>query len=557
MRIQPVTRAQARLLLRHAVDPAHTARMTIACGWEFRRTAFDVSVLAAALRQTVGRHDVLRATFAVEPEPHAIVHDELDVTPEVRAFGTRDEASAWIADCADQSFDIATAPLMRCHVAVAGDTVMLAVVTHHLLCDGRAFEILIDELGTVDTDQDHPASQFYDIARAEASALADPVAAAYVRRRQAELAGLEPLDLPIDFPRPMQPSGYGAVGRTRLPDVVGDRLGELARTGLTPVVVGLAVFGVLLARYTGSTDIAVGVPVANRSWPGSWDAVGYLANTAVVRLHIDEAKSFETLVRRCRSQVLDTIDYSHVPLDEVVAAVRPDRSGGINPLYQVTFAGNTLKPALIAGALGTPLRLDRDIQVLDISVTLVRAESGYEVVWNYDTDLFEAGTADAMVRTYSTLLEQLTAAPYAAVRSASGVHPHDAAMLATWSGFDRLAAPTTTTVVQDFRRAASERPNATAIVEGELRLTYAELDRWSDAVASTLAERGVGPGDIVGVGESRSHRFPVAALGVMKSGAAYLPLDPAYPAALLHLMVRDAGARCGQHGDPQRRHDLA
>lgn len=548
MILHPVTRAQQRLLVQYALEPGYVARMSTARGWRFPRQAVDLGTLAAALDRVVERHDALRAVFAVEPRPHAVVRDRLRVEPEAHHTSSDAEAAAWIGARANLPFDITAGPLLRCHVATTDDAALVALVAHHLICDGRTLSILVEELAAACGDPaaaaaPTPGAQFHDIARAEERAATHPGNAALIDTWRRELADLETLDLPTDFPRPAQPSGNGAVSRTRLPPGTCARLHDLAADGLTPFAAGLAAFAVLCSRYTGATDVPVGYPVANRSWPGSWRTVGYLANTAVARIRVDGSQSFHALAHSCRAAVLDVIDRDHVPFDAVVAAVRPDRSSAFNPLYQVTFATETAQHLVLGGAAGQTIRIDRDIRVLDLSTTLVRDGSGFEVVWHYDTELFEAATVEAMARSYTTLLDQLTAAPHDPVRSSTGLHADDLARLMTWSGQHRVAPPPRTTIVGQFARVAATRPSATAIVDGGLRLTYRELDTWSDALASHLVARGVCPGDIVGVAESRSHRFPVAALGILKAGAAYLPLDPSYPSPLLHLMVRDAAAR--------------
>ncbi|WP_327011383.1 non-ribosomal peptide synthase/polyketide synthase [Dactylosporangium sp. NBC_01737] len=534
----PLSPAQERLLLLHHLDPASTAYNYPLV--MLLQGHVDTAALRAALADVTARHEVLRTLVTLDGQQ---VLDSV----EVPVYETLDAALAL-------PFDLAVeAPIRAAAVDEPGGGTLLAVVLHHIAMDEWSDLPLLRDLtgaytarlaGRAPSWAPLPV-QYADYAAWQADLLgdpADPASGHATSRRfwQEQLRGLpEEIPLPGALPR-TTPGPAGQVGATLPADLVA-RLRAIAGEQSASLFMALhAGVAVLLSRHGAGEDVPIGTPTSGRGDPALTDLVGFFVNTVVLRTDLSGAPTFTELLRRVRAADLAAFDHAELPFQHVVEAVNPQRAPGRNPLFQVMI-GYHHRPAGDGTVLGLPLGPEPGFAAdpkVDLNVTFVDAGKTVGVTVEYDTARFAAGTASRVVQRLVRLLTDLAGHPGRPVRDAALLAPGDEADLARWSTGGPL--PVTGSWVEAFRGHAARAPHADALVSDGRTWSYAELDAASDRLAAALLARGAGPERLVGVALPRTADLVVAVVAVHKTGAAYLPLDPAFPADRLAYMVRDA-----------------
>jgi amino acid adenylation domain-containing protein len=519
------------------------------------RGALDVAALAAGLAHVIGRHAILRTRFVeIDGEPRQLAAGgaaALDVEP--APVAERDLAERARQE-ARRPFDLGTGSLIRARLLRIGDDDhALLLVLHHLVCDGWSMAILVRELGAAyrsiaagePPDAAQPGVQYAEFARWQRAWLTgarlDDQLAYWTR----QLAGAPPvLELPADRPRPAVRSVRGAqVARTLGGAVMSAVRAVSQRAGATEFMTLLAAFDVLLARSTGQRDIVVGSPIAGRNRPELEPLIGLFVNTLVLRVQVDDAISFRELIGRVREVCLDAYAHQDLPFEQLVDALKPDRELGRTPVFQVMFALHHAPAVeLDAGLVASPIDVDPGMAKFDLTLFVTPGPAGLATLWEYNTDLFDRDTVERMAARYAALVEALVANPDqrpSAVPLVSGAERDQ--LLA--HGAVHAAYPEHASLHAQFDAQVARAPDAPAVVFGDARLSYAELDARASRLAHLLAARGVGREDRVGVCLGRSIDFVVSVVAVIKAGACYVPLDPSYPAERLAYMAADAGVR--------------
>ncbi|CAM5476678.1 D-alanine--D-alanyl carrier protein ligase [Streptomyces violaceorubidus] len=367
--------------------------------------------------------------------------------------------------------------------------------------------------------------------------------AAYWRR---ELAGVpQPLRLPTDRPRPSAPSHRGDVVEFALPPHVAEAVERLAHDrGATAAMVLQSALAVLLGRLGGGEDITIGSPIANRTDDALADMVGFFVNTWVLRADLSGHPSFADVLGRVRDKALTAYDNQDAPFERLVELLNPERSTAYHPLFQVMFAWQNitrenfrmrgLEVAWEPSFTGTA-KFDLFFNMGDIP--------GQGVIGHleYATDLFDRGTVEDLAARFVHLVEQLVEAPERRIGLPGLLLPGEGERLDALAGPGSAAPDATVPGLVGAQAAA--RPEETAVVCGDRVLTYRELDERADRLARALRGRGVGAESLVGLALPRSADLVVAMLGILKSGAAYLPIDPRFPSARLGLMLEQARPR--------------
>jgi amino acid adenylation domain-containing protein len=520
-----------------------------------------VDVLERALTEIVRRHAVLRTTFGesdgrpvqrIQP-PYEL---SLPVTDLSDRDGDRDELITSIAvDEIAIGFDLVTGPLVRGRLLrFADDEHVMLVVIHHIIFDGVSGEIFLRELGQLYDAfaEDRPSPlpplpiQFFDYAAWEQEYLTgDNLAQLSAYWRQA-LAGCDGvLDLPTDRPRPPVPSPHGAEARFVLPEELTRRLQEFChREHVSMYVVILTAFQTLLARYANQQDVLIGACYANRRRPEVENLIGFLVNTLVMRADFRGDPSFREMVRRVGEVAMRAFDHREMPFDMVVKEVRPDRSVGFNPLFQVMYVyqGGAPTRAMEPGLLRFEW-LDLEIPDATFDIVFVVDDEPDRISgkFRYTTDLFDAPTMARLTRHFITLLDGVVSEPDLPVSRVRMMPPDEReSVVRAWNdtGHDVDPRPVHELIAETVARAGDRF----AVICGDARLTYRELDQRANRLANHLRRRGIGPEDLVGVHLARSAELPVAVLGILKAGAAYLPMDVDHPRERLLAMLADAPA---------------
>uniref|UniRef100_UPI0011EA6E01 non-ribosomal peptide synthetase n=1 Tax=Kitasatospora sp. MBT63 TaxID=1444768 RepID=UPI0011EA6E01 len=465
-----------------------------------------------------------------------------------------------VAAAGAYAFDLATEiPVRATLLSSAADRHVLSIALHHIAGDEWSEGVLLRDLDRAYAARLTGAApvfaalplQYADHALWQAELLAGTggPAADQVAYWTGKLAGLPAeLALPTDRPRPAEATGRGGSVRLRLPAELHTALGEYAnRTGVTPFMVTQAAAALLLGTLARTTEVALGTPVAGRADEAVEEVVGFFVNTLVLRHDLAGEPSFDALVARSRETVLGALAHQDLPFDRLVEIVNPERSLGRHPLFQVMVQHRKEAGGLDAllGArtalLPDPVHAAR----FDLAFTFVESADGTrtDLTVIYAQDLFDRSTAGLFGARLLRVLEQALAAPE---RPAARIEPTSAqerrGLAGEWNATEREVRPGTLVTRIAERTAAT--PDAVAVILDAERLTYRELDARADALARRLAAAGAGPGTIVAIAVPRSAELMVALLAVLKSGAAYLPLDTEYPVERLAGMVEDAAPVC-------------
>ncbi|MET0396513.1 MAG: amino acid adenylation domain-containing protein [Longimicrobiaceae bacterium] len=556
----PLSFAQERLWFLERLQP-ESAAYTLAGALRLEG-AVDAAVLRRSLAETVRRHAALRTVFG-ETDGRPVQRvlpagglplPEVDVShlaPEERAAAARRAAEA----VARTPFDLAAGPLFRARlVRLGGDEHLLVLAMHHIVGDGGSVGVLIREIAALYrallAGEPSPLpplpTQYADWALGQRERLRSATADEQLAWWRERLRGLAPLPLPTDHPRPPVQSFRGATHRFEVPAEVMDGVRALARSeGATPFMVLLAAWDLLLARYGGEGDVAVGTTVSSRDRAEVAGVVGLFVDTLVLRTEVAPEASFRALLSRARTTALEAFARRDLPFQRVVDEVLPGRDLSLNPLFQVMLApqNTALEPVEIApGVRLLPEPVDRGAATFDLTfLTWERSGGGLAAALEYATDLFEAATVRRMADHLVQLLRAVAADPDLAVAEVPLLLPAEREqVLEEWN--DTAAEYPERCLHELFAEQAARTPDAPALRFAGRTTTYAELERSTHRLARHLLALGVGPEARVGLCVERTPEMVAAMLGILGAGAAYVPLDPAYPAERLAYMLADSGA---------------
>ncbi len=518
----------------------------------------DLSALATALRELAARHESLRMRFPATDDgrPSVVVDPPGAIPLPVCDVPDSMAARAAVEAAAQRPFDLEGGPLLRALVLrVAGGaehSVLLDM--HHIVTDGWSNDIILAELGSryLAARQGEPApaapepTQYGDFAAWQRQQLSAPAASEHLDYWLSRLAGLPALELPTDRQRPPTQTFAGASHWFRLGQELVASLTKLGRAHrATLFMTLLAGYQLVLSRYSGQSSFAVGSPVAGRSLPELDGAVGMFVNVLPLRAELTGDPMVGELIGRVRDGVLDALAHQDVPFEKVVNDLGVPRDVSRPALFQAMFVLQNYETPDRAGAAGTelawsPVELPATRFDLELHAYPVQG-GGLQCRFVYNTALFDEAAAARLADTLQTLLADLVARPLARAGDLASLHPREAALLSRWNATTGPIRPGAT-LPGLFAQQARRTPDAVAVVDEHAALSYAQLDGAADRIAHKLRSDGVGCESVVAVFAERSADLVAGLLGVLKAGAAYLPLDPDYPAERLAFMLADSGA---------------
>ncbi|MFD5028670.1 amino acid adenylation domain-containing protein, partial [Streptomyces sp. NPDC058373] len=517
--------------------------------------SLDHAALTAAVAGLVARHEALRTTFAtVDGQGTQVVHPTVDVPVRSAAAATDEELDALLRAETAVPFDLRTGPLLRVLLVATAepDTHTLLLVMHHIVTDGWSMGIVTRELSALyaaavrgeEAGLPALAVQYPDYAVWQRRRLAGPALDGQLAYWRERLDGLEPLDLPTDRPRPAVRTSAGAQHTFEVPAELARELDALGRDrGASLFMVVTALTQLVLARWSGRGDIALGTGVSGREEAALEELVGFFVNTLVLRTEIDKSASFEELLGQVRTTVLDAFSHQDVPFSRLIEELAPERDPSRTPLVQAMIVlQNTPRsefdlPGLRAEAVASA----RDAAQFDLTFSFAERDGRLLAAAEYSTDLFDRTTVERMCRHWLTLAAQAVGAPALPVAQLTMLESAErAALLALSSGDGETTGPFRSVMERVADRVAAT-PDALALLHGESSVSYAELGRRTDQLARHLIGLGAGPEKRIGISLPRTPDLVIAALAILKTGAAYVPLDPEYPANRLHHMETDSG----------------
>ena len=460
-----------------------------------------------------------------------------------------------IRDLARAPFDLATGPLVRTAlIRLSTESHVLAVVIHHIVADGWSFRILFDELsadyeaisrggGPVAAE---PPIQYVDFAIWQVEHAAEGGYTAAERFWRAELAdAASALPLPTDAPYPARQTFTGQAVSTTIDGGLAGQLRQLATgQGTTLFAVLLAAYSVVLARLTGSDDMLIAVPMAARVKRETESVVGLFMNTVVIRIQIDRDGTLGDLLRSVHAATVRAMEHQDVPFARVVELVKPNRDPARLPLVQVMFTME--KPWTFpdrGGLRWRPEMVEIDTVKLELELAVADAPTGPQVRITYNKALFESATAERLARNLLAVLAHMAATPMAKTSDLFVLEEREAAALAQWNATAKPSPTGDDVTLRDlFEQQAKRTPDAIAVIGDQGKLSYVQLDSAADVIAHRLIAAGVAGESVVAVLAERSADLVTALVGVVKTGAAFLPLDPEYPPERLAYMLADSGA---------------
>jgi amino acid adenylation domain-containing protein len=556
----PLSFNQQRLWFLEQLNPGQCGYVMVRA---FRlRGTVSAATIERAIRHVVSRHAILATRIRVENEvPLQIVEPDPPITVETVANGASEaewegEIQRWAAEVGRTPFDIAEDPLVRAYLLsrTATDHVLLLTM-HHIASDDWSWSIFLDELAlsyTAFSNESEPSLpevpiSYADYAAHQRAGLRLPKVQRQVAYWKRKLGGVLPtLDFPLDNPRPQLQTDHGARARFAIPSKQREALQALAvREGATLFMALLAVFKMLLHRYTGQEDIIVGTPIANRNLPETARLIGFFANTLVIRSNVTGEQTFLDLLRSVRASCLEAYEHQDAPFEHVVEVVNPPRDLSRPPIFDVQFALRNVPRERIAIPGVTVEEIDVDPKTSKFDLFLFLRDEGDELslVMEYNTDLFSANYIERIASSYKRLIENVVSYATVSIGEIPMLGQDDRrTQLVAWNDTARTYA-LDITLHGMVERQAAQTPGAIAIQVGDRRLTYAALEAKAESIAAKLVGMGVGTGDLVGVYMDRSEHMVAALLGVLKAGAAYVPLDPYYPRDRIAFIVQDARIR--------------
>ncbi|MFF0161140.1 amino acid adenylation domain-containing protein [Streptomyces sp. NPDC005263] len=521
------------------------------------RGALDGAALAGAWQAMTDRHEILRTRYAlsgVEPvqlidSPAPVALPVTDLTGEPAADRER-LAAELVEHEVTTPFDLAAAwPVRARLVKLAEDEHVLAVVFHHIACDAWSTRVFASELSGLycGTPLAPLSSQYADFAAWQHEQLSGPALERALAHWRQRLSGALPTELPSDRPRPAVRDTSGSDVRFTFPAGLAERVRALAddhRT--TPFAVLLTAFQVLISRYTGQSDVSVGTVVSGRTRPELQRLIGYGINTLVMRGSWSDDPGFAELVGRTRDAVLDAFDHQEVPFARLVDELQPERDMSRTPLHQVAFTMHEQRVDAFAlpGLTVEPYQRPEVVAKYDLTLQIEEgADGSLGGALNYATALFDPTTVRRMVGHLLRLLDEATGSPALPVSRLRILDDNEFSVVTGTGHGHRAGTPVDRCVHQAFEEQAAATPDAVAVTAGGLSLTYRQLNERANQLAHHLRELGAGPEQLVGLCLERGVELLPALLGILKSGAGYLPLDPANPADRLGYVIEDAGAR--------------
>jgi amino acid adenylation domain-containing protein len=519
----------------------------------------DTAVLEKSIQEIVRRHESLRTTFYMrEDQPVQVIAPVVtlrvtlaelsSLSPEKREV----EAQRLVQQEAQQSFDLKRGPLLRTMlVRLGGEEHLLLLTMHHIISDGWSMDVLVRELSTLykafvlgkpSPLADLPV-QYADFAAWQRRWLQGEVLDAQMRYWTERLSDIAPFELPTDHPRPAVHTFHGAAHRILLPASLSEALKRLSqREEVTLFMTLLAAFQALLVRYSGQSDIAVGIPIANRTHAELEDLIGFFVNTLVMRTDLSDNPSFREVLKRVREVCLGAYAHQEVPFEKLVEVLQPERDLSRSPLFQVAFGLQHAprSPQRMQGLMVSGLAHESGTAKFDLSLAMTDSEQGLHCALEYNTDLFEASTISRFLEHFHTILVGIVAQPEQRLAELPLLSESERQQLLVDWNETQTEYPAGLCLHTLFEAQVERTPEAIALIFEDEHLSYRELNRRANQLAHHLQQLGVKPETFVGVCVERSPALLVSLLAILKVGGAYLPLDPTYPQERLAFLLADA-----------------
>jgi len=524
----------------------------------------NVDALQNALQSIVNRHDALRTVFKiVDGVPVQVIQDVELKTPlvdltEMWEDQREGEALRILRHEARRPFDLAQGPLVRgVIVRMSEDEHILLVTMHHIVTDGWSVGIFHRELSALydayvsggSSPLPELSIQYPDYALWQREWFEGDVYASQLAYWKKQFPTMPPaLELPADHQRP-NVQAYrafrGAQQTTVLPPELTRRLRMLCqKENVTLFMLLMAAYQILLHRYTGEEDIVVGTPIAGRQMAETEELIGLFINTLAIRANVSRDATVRDFLNHMKQVALGAYAHQDLPFEQLVKELQPERTLAHNPLFQVMFVlqSEEILPLQLSGLTAQHFRVDHVMANFDLTLDVVERNDELVCLFESNADLFKAETIARMMTHFQNLLEGIAENPGARISDLPLLSEVERRQLLVEWNDTKSDYPSTQTIQQLFEQQVAIAPDTVALICGDEKLTYRELNERANQLAHYLRARGVQPDTMVAMCLQRSPDLIVALLGILKAGGAYVPLDPSYPEGRLELMMSDSGA---------------
>jgi amino acid adenylation domain-containing protein len=552
----PLSFAQQRLWVLDRLHP--NCAQNISAG--IRLTgSLDIDALEKALSQVSSRHEILRSAFCMEGgEPKQLVLPRAGIPLKVMDLSGNPQSQREInaarssTEESEKPFALGQGPLVRALlVRLASTEFILLITAHHIVCDQRSAEILLDEVAVfydaVIRGESFPPSQppqYRDFATGQRDAFSKNLAPQLAHYKKLLSRAVDNLNLPTDRPRPPIQSFRGASREMVIELPMVERLEELSKSqNVTLFVTLLSAFTVLLSRYSRQDDIVIGSSVSGNDLPGITTLIGPMENTLVISTDTSGDPSFLELLHRVSDSRSEIYAHRNVPFELLVEELHVERDMSRNPLFQIMFnleedLGNNDRR--MHRLTTRPFRVQTGLERFDLSVRLLATLDGLELTFGYNTDLFDPQTIDRMLGHFRVLLESVADHPEQKISVLPLLTEAERQQLLVEWNDTSVGYPRNIPLHQFIEEQVERTPAAPALIYESEQLSYRELNSRANQLAHRLKKLGVGPDVLVAICAERSVEMVVALLGILKAGGAYVPLDPEYPRERLQTMQQEA-----------------
>ena len=524
---------------------------------------FDVDVIRKSLNQIVNRHESLRTNFdEKDGKPILIVHSQIEVNFQFDDLSVldkedREDQAQKIADREAQTpFILKSGPLWRMRIVKMDETDhMLLMTTHHIISDDWSSQVLIGEIIVLYDAFTYNLTpmlpdlgiQYKDFAYWQRNWLKDEVLKSHINYWKESLAGCAPvLELPTDRPRPAMQTFNGSFENFELSKELSNKLTITAQNfGATPFMLLLSSFYVLLQRYSGQSDINIGTPIANRNRKEIEGLIGFFINTLVLRANLSDNPTFGDFIAQVKNTSLGAYAHQDLPFEKIVDAVQPVRDTSHSPLFQVMFVlQNTPGPVSTpqADLVVSPVESHVGISKFDLTLFMSEENDQYFGSFEYNTDLFDNETIERMSRHFANLLSAFVTNPELPVSAYPLTLPLERNSLVQRFNPAPVEKDITGPLHQLFVHQVDITPDARFITFMNQNFSYNEINAKANQLANYLIQSGAQPDSLVAVCLDRSPDLIISLLGILKTGAAYVPIDPSYPDERINYILNDSGA---------------
>ncbi len=553
----PLSFAQQRLWFLDQLEPGSSSynipkavRMT---------GSLDIDALQNSLNEIIRRHEILRtAITTVDGEAELIIEEKLEITIPIIDLShlnedkRQSEVSTISQEEATKPFRLDQAPLLRATLLKLKDEDYIFLFTmHHIVSDGWSTGVFIKEIVPLYSafTQGLPSPlppltiQYVDFAAWQRKWLSGKVLEEQLNYWKRTLGnGSPPLQLPTDKPRPVPLTSNGAHFNFKIDKKLSDQINAFCqRENLTPFMAYLAAFMVLLNKYSGQEDISVGTPIANRNRSEIENIIGFFVNTLVMRADLSDDPTVKDFLKQVRETALGAYAHQDLPFEKIVDTIQPERDMRHTPLFQAMFMMQNIPSGKQEASELTinELKVENGLSQFEITLGLTEVRDGLNAGIEYNTDLFEETTMRRLANHFVRIMESIVNQPEQPLSHISLITPEDEKRItqewnATQRNFPAMA-------VHDLiEMQAEKQPDKIAVVSNNVQISYGELNEQANSIAAYLQQKGIGKGKRVGLSLRRSPDLIITLLGILKSGAAYVPLDANYPKERLEFMINDA-----------------